>query len=131
MPKGRPRFVQNKYTGKPQVYTPKRTQDYENFVKLCTKQSIKRPIDTYCKVTIKIFFTVPKSWTKAKKELAKEDKIKPHVADVDNMAKSILDGMNKVAFTDDKLVYQLDVEKRFGEKDEVVVIIEPLEVEVA
>lgn len=127
IPKGRPRFVLNKYTGKPEVYTPKRTKDYEKIVALHAKKRIKSPIEGYLKVRIIMYFAVPKSWTKAKKQQAADGLIKPHVADLDNMAKSILDGMNGVAFTDDKYIYDLHVEKAFGQADEAVVIIETME----
>jgi Holliday junction resolvase RusA-like endonuclease len=36
----------------------------------------------------------------------------PLRGDIDNYAKSILDGLNGVAYTDDKLVYKLQVTKR-------------------
>ncbi|HFI0463225.1 TPA: RusA family crossover junction endodeoxyribonuclease [Streptococcus suis] len=130
VPKGRPRFVLNKYTGRPDVYTPKRTKDYEKHVSNCAKAVVKNPIEGYIQVTIKIYFAPTKSWTKKKKEQAHNGEIKPHVADIDNMAKSILDGLNKIAFPDDKFIYKLNLEKGFGDKDEAIVIIETVESEV-
>lgn len=124
VPKGRPRFVQNKYTGTPSVYTPKKTQDYEKYIKECTRAVIKNPIEGYFSVKIFVSNSIPKSWTKKKKEDAKSGLIKPTVGDLDNMVKSVLDGMNGVAFKDDKFMYKLEAEKKYSDNDTVIVVIE-------
>ena len=44
--------------------------------------------------------------------------------DIDNIAKSILDAMNKFVFKIDNQVSKISVEKRYGEKEKVYVKIE-------
>ena len=50
---------------------------------------------------------------------------KPHIkkADGDNIAKSILDSVNRVAFDDDSAIARLEVEKRYDEIPRVEVYI--------
>ena len=47
--------------------------------------------------------------------------------DTDNIAKSILDSLNKIAYLDDKQVVKLEVEKYYATSANVAVIIEELE----
>ena len=44
--------------------------------------------------------------------------------DVDNIAKSVLDAMNKLAFKDDNQVTKISVEKRFSQEEKVEIRIE-------
>ncbi|MBS4462272.1 RusA family crossover junction endodeoxyribonuclease [Aerococcaceae bacterium zg-B36] len=123
IPKGRPRFN----TETKAVYTPKKTQDFEKMIGLYGKNRIKTPINKPIKIEIKIRFAIPKSWTKQKREDALKGKVSVTsrtLGDLDNLSKSILDGLNGIAFTDDSNIVRLDVEKLYGEKDEIVVMIE-------
>lgn len=125
VPKGRPRFVYNQYTHKPAVYTPKKTLDYEKFVAQCARDiENNEPIDGYFKMSIVIYFKIPKSWSKKKREEAKEGKLKPVVGDIDNYVKSICDGLNGVAYKDDKYMYELNASKKYGEKDLAIIVLE-------
>lgn len=86
VPKERPRMFKGR------VVTPKKTLDYEKKVANATKEIISNPITTRgISVTIVAYF-----------------KNKVH-GDADNIAKSILDGMNGVAWTDDRLISELHV----------------------
>lgn len=107
------------------AYTPTKTVNYENFIKLCFIEKYKNfiPLETNLKVYIKAIFEVPQSYSnKKKKELIG----KPHnkKPDIDNVSKSILDALNKIAFKDDNLVTKLEVEKIYGEQAKVLVQIE-------
>lgn len=46
------------------------------------------------------------------------------VGDVDNLAKSILDALHGVAFTDDRQVVELHVKKQYAEDDAVYIDIQ-------
>lgn len=47
--------------------------------------------------------------------------------DTDNIAKSILDSLNKIAYLDDKQVVKLEVEKYYAANANVAVMIEEIE----
>jgi Holliday junction resolvase RusA-like endonuclease len=47
--------------------------------------------------------------------------------DIDNIAKAINDGLNKVAWVDDRQVAYLLAEKHWGDCDRIIVSIWPLE----
>ena len=49
------------------------------------------------------------------------------VGDADNVIKSISDGLNKVAWLDDRQVADLHAKKHWGDSDRIVVSIWPLE----
>jgi len=47
--------------------------------------------------------------------------------DLDNICKAISDGLNKVAWLDDRQVAKLEAEKHWGDCDRIIVSIWPLE----
>jgi Holliday junction resolvase RusA-like endonuclease len=58
----------------------------------------------------------------------KDDKVFPTVKpDTDNIAKSILDSLNNIAYLDDKQVVKLEVEKYYSDVASVVVMIDEVE----
>lgn len=116
--KQRPRF-NGKF-----VYTPQNTINYENWVKACylEKYSNEKPLETALQVTIIAFFEIPKSVSKKKKEQMLNNEIYPTTKpDTDNIAKSILDSLNKIAYLDDKQVVDLRVRKQYAEVPSVSV----------
>ena len=121
VPKQRPQF--SRKTGK--AYTPQKTLDYEGLVATVARKKIRKPLTGGIKLTIYIFEETPKSWTKKKKQEALDGKVFS-IRDLDNMVKSICDGMNKVAYNDDKQVVSLMAEKKYSDKSEVVVIVEEI-----
>lgn len=122
--KQRPRF-NGKF-----AYTPKETIAYENWVKTCFLEKYRgqKPLEKPLKVKIIAYYEVPKSASKKKKQQMLNDEIFPTVKpDTDNIAKSILDSLNKIAYLDDKQVVKLEVEKYYSTSANVAVIIEELE----
>lgn len=87
------------------VYTPVQTLEFERAVRDAWEGfTATKP----CAVTITLYrdkFTVT---------ITEDTTLKPSSlrGDIDNYAKSILDGLNRVGFEDDKLVYKLTVTKR-------------------
>lgn len=59
-------------------------------------------------------YTVPKSWSKAKKESVRYKTSKP---DLDNLAKTVLDALNGIAFVDDSQVVDLRLSKVYADKE--------------
>ena len=117
--KQRPRI--NRQTGR--VYTPNATHKYEKLVKECYGD--KHFFDSqYISVKITFKFTIPKSYSKAEYYEALIGEIRPKKADIDNYIKSVLDGLNGVAFTDDRYICHLEAEKIYteGEAETIVEI---------
>lgn len=107
------------------AYTPSKTVNYENFTKLCFMERYKNfiPLETNLKAKITAYFEVPTSYSKKKKkELIGQPYA--HKPDIDNIAKIILDSLNKIAYKDDNQVTQLEVNKVYGEQAKVVVELE-------
>ena len=108
--KGRPRVLKSGH-----AYTPRKTQLYENHVRLCwAEQSGKKfwegtPIIAY----ITAGFPIPKSMSKRKREALVW---KPHIKkpDADNVAKSILDALQGYAFENDSAVFYVVVKKVYA-----------------
>lgn len=119
--KGRPRFSTR--GGFVKTYTPEKTASYENFVKVCYLNKYKgQKLDGEIIAEIIAYFPIPKSFSKKKRSEALEGKIKPtKKPDTDNIAKTILDSLNGIAFEDDKQVVALLVKKLYGEEAKVVV----------
>lgn len=123
--KGRPRF----YGG--HAVTDSKTRAYEtlikrqaiNAIKEFNKNSVFEILNKPCAVKLRAFFLVPKSYSKVKRQCALSGFIRPGKPDADNIVKSILDGMNKVVFEDDKSVYQVSIEKMFSDTLEGVEVV--------
>lgn len=100
------------------AYTPDRTTNYENWVKICYLEKYRNEniLETPLSVTIIAYYEIPKSVSKKKKQEMLEDKVRPTIKpDTDNVAKSILDSLNKIAYKDDKQVVSLEVKKYYAE----------------
>jgi len=71
-------------------------------------------------VVIIAFFDTPKNISKKKREQMLNNEIYPTIKpDTDNIAKSILDSLNGIAYKDDKQVVKLNVDKRYNEEPSV------------
>lgn len=109
-------------TGKTVVrtYTPEKTVDYENRVRgaafVVMNQTNAQIITGPCRLEAEFCFEVPASWPAWKKQEALTNAIchttKP---DIDNLIKSICDGLNGIVFVDDAQVRSITAIKRYGE----------------
>jgi Holliday junction resolvase RusA-like endonuclease len=93
------------------AYTPKKTKDFESviaaYAAVSMREQSEKIIEGPVSVSILINDKVPKSWTDKKKIDALDGLIRPmRTPDGDNILKAILDGLNKVAYLDDKQVVQ-------------------------
>lgn len=121
--KARPRFRGAGF--KVITYTPPATKKYEKEVARIYKQSAGvLYAEIPLRVRILAKFPIPESWSKKNKEKALKCEIKLNKKpDLDNIAKIILDGLNGVAYTDDKQVTSLEIEKVYSDTPCVVVYI--------
>lgn len=121
--KGRPKFSMT--TGR--TYTPAKTVNYENLVKLSYQAQIgNKMIAAGIPIEMKIeaYFGIPQSKSKKQKREMAEKKIFPtKKPDADNLIKSICDALNCVAFYDDSQVVKITVNKFYGEEPKVVIMI--------
>lgn len=117
--KGRPRFTRSGHT-----YTPDRTAEYEERVKLAYKQAGGGKLSGFVSADICAVFAVPKSHTKAQRAAALNASFAPKKPDCDNIAKIILDALNGIAYDDDAQIVKLRVEKRYGTTERVLVVLE-------
>lgn len=123
---GMVRAKQRPRLGRGRVYTPQETINYECLVRNCYYDCAKnmgwKPIDGPIRVELEVFFPIPKSDSKKKKSLKLSGSIRPTIKpDVDNIAKSILDALNGLAYADDKQVVDCRVGKYYGDDPSVYV----------
>lgn len=123
--KQRPRFSRT-YTGV-RTYTPRKTQEYEDLVRISYRAVSKQKLEGAISATIYGYFEPPKSVSKTQRAKMLNGEIS-HIKkiDSDNLAKSILDALNGVAYDDDSQVCLLVVQKLYGEKARVEVVLEEI-----
>lgn len=103
------------------AYTPKKTRDYEERVRQAFRFSYRGETPVFhkgvsVKVCIEVIQQIPKSWSNSKTLRAERGEIAPvsRNGDLDNIAKSILDALNTLAYEDDAQVTLLMISKRYG-----------------
>lgn len=118
--KDRPRFAR---AGKSlRVYTPTETKRYERAVALLARSALARAEKLCGPVSVRIdaWYPIPESWSRRKRASALDDGVMPTTKpDIDNVAKVVLDGLNRVAFADDAQIVDLQCRKRYGETPSV------------
>ena len=123
--KARPKFRRlGKIT---MTYTPKATVEYENSVRKAFIDTVGKnfvPIDGPIETEIKCVFKIPDSASKRKHNdmVGMPALRKP---DLDNIAKSILDPLNTIAYTDDSQICKISGSKEYGDEPRVEVTIKP------
>lgn len=121
--KGRPRVN----TSTAIAYTPVKTKEYEELIKqyFIIKYRAIKPLEGRLSVTIKAHFSIPKNTNKSNTEEMLNNKISPvKKPDIDNIAKIVLDALNKLAFKDDNQITKLNVEKIYSEEEKISIKIE-------
>jgi Holliday junction resolvase RusA-like endonuclease len=115
VPKQRPRL------GGRTAYTPKKTRDYEERVRIAFRSSYSGSEPVFQKGTpvrafMEVIQGIPKSWSNKKHIAAERGEIVPtsRNGDLDNIAKSILDALNGVVYEDDCQVTTLFITKKYG-----------------
>ena len=108
--KGRPRF--STANGFPRSYTPAKTVEYENLVRLAWMQAGHEKIEGPIEVMIDASFSIPKGTSK-KKAAEMDKKVYPHKPDCDNIAKAVLDALNGIAYDDDAQIVALRIAKNY------------------
>jgi Holliday junction resolvase RusA-like endonuclease len=103
VPKARARVVTK---GKRRfAFTPKKVKDWEAVVKKEAKKHFEMPFAWPVMVSLTFYLHRPKT--------RRLDFWVTTTPDLDNLEKSVLDGLNEVAYTDDKLVVVKSSSKRY------------------
>ena len=130
--KARARTFYNPMLGKMQSMTPENTVLYENLVKISFNQQADKGARWFNKeplaMHITAFYPIPASTSKKNKQLMRSGKILPtKKPDADNIAKSICDALNGIAYKDDTQIVMLNILKAFTEEQpRVQVLIEEI-----
>ena len=106
VPKARPRTT--KRGNRAIMYTPDKTKNFENYVKLMAAQHAPKELLTSAlEVRLDFLFQRPKSLPK---------KIRYHTKkpDIDNLAKSVMDALEGIIYVNDAQVISLRVTKDYG-----------------
>lgn len=108
--------------GHARVYTPKDTVMYENLVRYAYQEQVGKKLEGAIEMRCKFYFPIPKSVSKKQRALMETETI-PHTKkpDADNCIKCVTDGMQSVAFDDDKQIYKLIGEKYYSNNPRVEV----------
>jgi Holliday junction resolvase RusA-like endonuclease len=122
--KGRPRAGKTK-TGKVYLYTPTRTKEFEYKIRQRAEKKFKKPMQG--PISLTIYFLLPRP-----KRIIWKTKPMPVVPcikqpDLDNLVKSVTDGLNQVAFRDDNQISTLHSYKRYhagGDGPKTIIFIE-------
>ena len=112
--KGRPRMTRTGH-----AYTPEKTREYERMLR---DAYVGECFTGKIEISITAYYEPPKSLSRKKREalVGQPHDKKP---DIDNMAKAVLDALNGKAYTDDKNIVRLTVDKYYGESDMLYVTI--------
>lgn len=110
------------------VYTPKETINYENLVKYSYyEQNGRIKLEGPLSAEITATFPIPKSVSNKKRVMMELGEV-PHTKkpDCDNLAKSCLDALNDIAYSDDSQIVQLLISKKYGKNPNVEIKIQEL-----
>jgi Holliday junction resolvase RusA-like endonuclease len=119
--KARPRFTRQGRT-----YTPKKTHDYESEVAMMAKAAIgaSPPLETPVAVHVYVTFPVPQSYSKKRRDACLNgSELHTKKPDLDNVVKSITDGMNGVIYADDSQIVSIHAKKVWGVQGMVEVLV--------
>lgn len=122
---GKPYGKQRPRYGKYGIYDPQTNKAYEKRVKAAFYDAAGhhfKPVSTPVALIITIYFQPPKSVSKQVYHDMIDGKVYPtHKPDIDNCVKSIMDGLNGVAYEDDKQVVAIVVNKAYSTESKVTI----------
>ena len=121
--KQRPRTTKQGHT-----YTPQKTVNYETLVReLYILQNFRQQLEGELVMTVRAYFTIPKSASKKKAADMAGGRIRPTKRpDWDNVGKIISDALNGLAYHDDSQIVTATVEKWYSAEPRVEVEIQEI-----
>jgi len=122
--KGRPRMTHRGF-----AYTPSTTRKYEAHGRLASQLTMnsRPPITVPVHAEIVIDLPVPASWSGKRRDAALRGDIRPTTRpDCDNLCKSAMDAINNVVVSDDSMIVDLIVTKKYADVPALTIVITPL-----
>ena len=119
VPKARPRTVRK--GGRTWSYTPKKVTVWEKQIREEAERHFDEPFECPVALTLRFYLSRPKS--------RRKENFVVTTPDLDNLEKALLDGLNEVAYSDDRLVVVKSSVKMYvrpGEAPRVSVVVAPL-----
>lgn len=115
VPKARPKFSVNWVTRRITTYTDTKTKKAEEEIRSAWLEKYGGEDATEEKVVLccKFYLQTPKSYSK-KKQKELEGKPHDHRPDVDNLIKTVMDGLNGTAYLDDSQVVSVIASKYYS-----------------
>lgn len=113
-----------RHTRKGVTYTPDKTRNYEKLIAEKYKELKGELLDGTLKLVVVAYYPIPASTNKANKVLMSNNIIRPDKKpDLDNVIKIIMDGLNGVAYTDDKQIVSIVANKYYAYEPRIEVSI--------
>ena len=127
---GRPRF--SRQGGFVKAYDPIQSKSYKQLIRLELWPLLSdpdfTPIDKACCLNLKVFRSMPKSFSKKKREEASLGYVRPTTKpDTDNYVKGVLDALNGTILKDDSVVCEIFAWKFYSERPRIGVVLEAKE----
>jgi Holliday junction resolvase RusA-like endonuclease len=122
--KGRPRMTREGF-----AYTPAATRKYEAHGRLAAQLAMagRPPLTVPVRTEITIDLPVPASWSAKRRDGALLGRIRPTTRpDADNFVKAGLDAINAIVVSDDSLVVDLVVRKKYALTPQLIIVVTPL-----
>lgn len=124
--KGRPRL--STINGQARAFTPAKTRKYEDLIRQAGADAMagRDLLEGALAVEVRAYVAMPNALKGAKRLAAIEGSLRPTTRpDVDNYAK-VIDGLNGVAWHDDKQVVTLVVTKHYSERPRLELSVEEM-----
>lgn len=114
------------------MYDPQQSSDFKGKLHILSLLELDKvggePIAEACKVKLTVFMPIPESYSKKKKEQIFLGLLYPtRKPDVDNLLKSVLDGVNGVLLKDDRFVVEAQVCKRYADHEGLALRLETMD----
>ena len=112
-------------------YTPAKTRNYENWVRMCGVQAMnlagRSTMEDALDLTVIAHVPIPSSWSGKRQRMAAAGEIKPTKRpDLDNFLKAAKDALNGIVWRDDSQIVNLSARKVYGEHPKLVITVEPI-----
>ena len=131
--KGRP-IAGRGFGGRTTLRTPEKTVAYEGLVAHACHEAMKGmgPFSGPLALDLSIGVQIPASWSKKRQEAARFARVAPtKKPDLDNIVKSICDGMNGIGYADDSQIVEMSVRKFYTYTPGATVVLRVIEGEAA
>jgi Holliday junction resolvase RusA-like endonuclease len=122
--KGRPRMTRRGF-----AYTPAATRKFEAHGRLAAQLAMagRPPVAEPVRAEIIIDLPVPASWSAKRRDAALRGDVRPTTRpDCDNYCKAAMDAINNIVVSDDSMIVDLVVSKRYASIPQLTITVTPL-----